>query len=213
MLRTIIRQAHTGVAVTAAGKVDMLPGVSGTYAYSLFQVALKEKCLPEVVSRLDEISSIVKETPGVAAALHNPSLSSKQREKLVSTLNESVKQNNNVYVSNFLHTLAQNNRLSFIPQINTDLNKLFDQYRGVVSVTLTTAKPWNSESQKTKTGERLAQAIKNSSLLSKNQTIKLDYKVNPELLGGLLLEVGDKTIDLSVKSKVQDLNNLLKADL
>ena len=49
MLRTIIRQAHTGAA--AAGKVDMLPGVSGTYAYSLFQVALKEKCLPEVVSK------------------------------------------------------------------------------------------------------------------------------------------------------------------
>ena len=41
---------------------------------------------------------------------------------------------------NFLQTLAQNNRLSFISQINVDLNKLFDQYRGVVPVTLTTVK-------------------------------------------------------------------------
>lgn len=204
MLRTFIRQAHTGT------KVNMLPGVSGTYAYSLFQVALKEKCLPETVTQLGQISNVVKETPSIASALNNPSLTLEERKSLVDTLSN---QNKNVYLINFFHTLAQNNRLSFIPQINSDLNKLFDQYKGVVPVTLITAKPWNSESQRTKTGERLSQAIKRSNLLTNEQSLKLEYKVNPDLLGGLVLEIGDKTIDLSVKSKVQDLNNLLKADL
>lgn len=81
MFRTLIRQVHTGAA--AAVKVDILPGVSGTYAYSLFQVALKEKCLPEVVFKLDEISTVVKGNSSVASALHNPSLSSEQRETLM----------------------------------------------------------------------------------------------------------------------------------
>ena len=61
----------------------MSPDVSGTYAYSLFQVALKEKCLPEVVFKLDEISTVDKGNSSVASALHNPSLSSEQRETLM----------------------------------------------------------------------------------------------------------------------------------
>lgn len=205
MIRTAIRYAHTGPA-----KVAMLPGVSGTYAYSLFQVSLQEKVLPQTVQQLDSISSLLTSNPTIANTLNNPSLSLTERESLVKSLSD---KSNNTFLSNFLTTLAQNNRLSYIPQINTDLIKLYDQYQGIVSVTLTTTKPFPSDQQRNKIGDRLSTAIKNSILLSKDQSIKFNYKVNPELLGGIVLEIGDKTIDLSVKSKVQDLNNSLKADL
>lgn len=189
--------------------VSMLPGISGTYAYSLFQVSLKENVLPQTVAQLDAISKLVNSNQEVANALNDPSLSLEERKSLVASFKPSNNNSNNTFLSNFLAALAENNRLAYIPQINSDLTKLNDQYKGIVSVTLTTAKPVAD----TKVGDRLSQSIKKSALLSKDESIKFNYNVDPDLLGGMVLEIGDKTIDLSVKSKIQELNNSLKSDL
>lgn len=206
MLKTFIRQAHSG-------KVSMLPGISGTYAYSLFQVVQSQNCLDDTVTRLGQVSKVIQDNKKVSSVVNNPALSMAQRLEVAKSLPSAQKDKSNTYLTNLFITLAENNRLQYIPQINTSLMELYDQYKGIVSVTLTTAKPWNSDSQRDKVGSKLTQTIKNSKLLSKDQSVKMSYKVDPDLLGGLVLEIGDKTIDLSVKSKVQNLNNLLKSDL
>ncbi|CAL9734590.1 ATP synthase subunit 5, mitochondrial [Monosporozyma servazzii] len=208
----MLRNTVNAVRTVRNAHVSMLPGISGTYAYSLFQVSLKENVLPQTVAQLDSISKLVSTNPSVASALNDPSLSLTDRKSLVDSFKPT--HNNNVFLANFFTALAENNRLSYIPQINTDLMKLNDQYKGVVSVTLTTAKPLaDHNSSSNKIGERLSTSIKKSSLLANDQSIKMNYKVDPELLGGMVLEIGDKTIDLSVKSKIQELNNSLKSDL
>ena len=56
---------------------------------------------------------------------------------------------------------------------------------------------------------RLEQSISKSSLISKGQKVKMENKVSETILGGLIVEIGDRTIDLSVQSRVSKLNQLL----
>jgi F-type H+-transporting ATPase subunit O len=64
-----------------------------------------------------------------------------------------------------------------------------------------------------KTLSRLETAIKNSQYVANGQSIKVVPKVNPEIRGGLIVEIADRTIDLSVSSKMAKMNKLLKDTL
>jgi F-type H+-transporting ATPase subunit O len=64
-----------------------------------------------------------------------------------------------------------------------------------------------------RTISRLEAAIKNSQYVSTGQSLKVVPKVNPEIRGGLIVEIADRTIDLSVSSKMAKMNKLLKDTL
>lgn len=64
-----------------------------------------------------------------------------------------------------------------------------------------------------KTLGRLETAIAKSALVGQGKKLRVTNKVNPEILGGLVVEVGDRTIDLSVSAKVAKLNKLLTDNL
>lgn len=64
-----------------------------------------------------------------------------------------------------------------------------------------------------KTLSRLEAAVNKSDLVSQGQKLKVVPKVNPEIRGGLIVEVGDRTIDLSVSSKMAKMNKLLRDTL
>ena len=64
-----------------------------------------------------------------------------------------------------------------------------------------------------KTISRLENAIKNSQYVQNGQTLKVVPKVNPEIRGGLIVEIADRTIDKSVAAKMAKMNKLLKDTL
>ena len=64
-----------------------------------------------------------------------------------------------------------------------------------------------------KTISRLENAIKNSQYVANGQTLKVVPKVNPEIRGGLIVEIADRTIDKSVAAKMAKMNKLLKDTL
>jgi F-type H+-transporting ATPase subunit O len=77
---------------------------------------------------------------------------------------------------------------------------------------------WDTAADKTqpldnRTISRLETAIKNSQYVSTGQSLKVVPKVNPEIRGGLIVEIADRTIDLSVSSKMAKMNKLLKDTL
>ena len=64
-----------------------------------------------------------------------------------------------------------------------------------------------------KTLSRLEAAVTKSQYVANGQRLKVVSKVNPEIKGGLIVEIGDRTIDLSVSSKMAKMNKLLKDTL
>ena len=92
--------------------------------------------------------------------------------------------------------------------IYTKFGQLNDAEQGIVEATITSAKPLDSKILK-----RLQTAITKSSFVGDGKTLKVANEVNPEILGGLVVEVGDKTVDLSISLKVAKLNATLSEAL
>jgi F-type H+-transporting ATPase subunit delta len=167
-------------------------------AKALFEDALKQNELIGWLSQLRLISDVIKDT-AVSSVLKNSSLSFTEKSKV---LKERVGEINSK-VLNIVGMLSDNGKLSEMDDISTEYQGLIDAYHGVEGAgvaEIITAVPID-EDEKLKMGKRITE------MLGKPVTLKLS--VNPELLGGVIIRVGDKLIDGSVSHRLQTISKEL----
>jgi F-type H+-transporting ATPase subunit O len=109
--------------------------------------------------------------------------------------------------SAFLGTLAENGRLGEVSKINDKFAELMRASRGEVLSVVTSADELTKAQLKS-----LEESFK-ASFLQDGETLIMDTKVNPEILGGLQVQIGDKFMDLSLASKVNRMHKMLAAEL
>ncbi|KAK5194201.1 ATP synthase F0 subcomplex subunit OSCP atp5, partial [Cryomyces antarcticus] len=97
-----------------------------------------------------------------------------------------------------------NNRLSVLEGVCEKFGVLMSAFRGEVELTVTSAAPLDAKVLK-----QLETAISKSQYVGQGKKLKVVPKVNPDIRGGLIVEIGDRTIDLSVSSKMAKMNKLL----
>lgn len=107
-------------------------------------------------------------------------------------------------VKNFFGALAENNRLSVLEGVCEKFGVLMSAHKGEVELTITSAQPLDA-----KVLRQLETAVGKSQYVGQGKKLKVVPKVNPEIRGGLIVEIGDRTIDLSVASKMARMNKLL----
>ncbi|KAH7600661.1 ATP synthase delta (OSCP) subunit [Nakaseomyces glabratus] len=201
--RVFVRAASNAAKAGVKPPVKLF-GVEGTYASALFTAASKETSVESASSSLIKLSSLIKEDAKLKHIMENPALSTKDRAVVVDSL---VKSSANLDkpVVNLLKVLAENNKLGLFDKISSQFSILNDAHNGLIRGSVTTAQPLDSKNFK-----RLEKALQQSSLVGQQKTLKLDNVVKPDIKGGLIVEVGDQTIDLSVSSKIQKLNKVLE---
>ncbi|QBM87202.1 F-type H+-transporting ATPase subunit O [Metschnikowia aff. pulcherrima] len=177
-------------------------GVDGTYATALYSASVQDSSVEASYNGLKKISELVQQDPKVNEFLTNPALSRDDRKTVIDTLASSLKLDKTIV--NFLSVLSENNRLDELNAIYKNFGLLFDAHQGVVEATITSSKALDSKILK-----KLQTAIQKSSFVGDGKTLKISNQVNPEILGGLIVDVGDKTVDLSIASKVAKLNSAL----
>ncbi|KAG7699186.1 hypothetical protein KL930_002027 [Ogataea haglerorum] len=177
-------------------------GLDGTYATALFSASAKDSSIDKTFQSVQKLSSTISKDAKVAQVLSNPAMSLNARKEVVSILSKELKLE--PVVANLLTVLAENNRLSLFDSIAKQFGVLNDAYNGVVEATVVSAKPLDS-----KILNRLTKSITNSKYVGPGKTLKIKNEVNPEILGGLIVEVADKSVDLSLASKVNKLNKVL----
>lgn len=182
-----------------------LYGVDGTYATSLFNVAVKDSKINEVSASLNSLSNLLEQDQKLNDIFQNPALSLKDRQTVVDTVIKSRRSNLEPSVANFLNVLAENNRLNFFGKINENFAKLNDNYNGVVNASITTVEPLDGKSFK-----RIEKALTNSKFVGSGKSLKLSNITNPQIQGGLIIEIEDKTVDLSISARIQKLNRILE---
>lgn len=133
----------------------------------------------------------------------NPTLSFKERSEV---LKKVLPSGSSPLLFNLLNVLSENGRLSQATKVFADFNQLMSAYRGELEVVVTSAEPLDS-----KTMNRLEKALKGSSLAD-GKTLTFTNKVNPSVLGGLLVDIGDKTIDVSAATRVNRYNSALNRE-
>lgn len=208
MLRIFSRSASTVAAKQIIKPPVKLFGVDGTYATALFIASSKESNLDSTSKSLFNLSNAVVNDAKVAKFINTPTLTLSDRKEIVNVLNNNIGNTKNSNVTNLLEVLAENNRLSLIPKISENFKTLLDASNGIINCKIISATRLDS-----KTIKKLEKSISTSQLVSKDNTINLINEVKPDIKGGLIINIGDKTIDLSLSSKIQRLNKLLEEDV
>ncbi|CAO2651268.1 Nn.00g095650.m01.CDS01 [Neocucurbitaria sp. VM-36] len=184
-------------------------GVDGTYASALYTAAAKTNALDPTARSLESLASVFKKDPKLNEVLHAPTLSVSDKQQIVQELQKHIGgADKEGIVKNFLATLAENNRLGVLEGVVEKFAVLMGAHRGEIELVVTSAAPLDN-----RTLSRLESAISKSQYVSSGQKLKVVPKVNPEIRGGLVVEIGDRTIDLSVSSKMAKMNKLLKDTL
>ncbi|KAK9333735.1 OSCP/delta subunit of ATPase [Lipomyces starkeyi] len=196
--RTFMRTYAT--AASTAPPVQLF-GVDGTYASALYTAAAKNSSLDATSKALTYLKTLLDKDPDVSGILSNPALSASDKKIVVETLSKSVSVPT---VANLLAVLAENNRLGLLSEVIEKFDTLMSAYKGEVEATITSAAPLDS-----KILSRIESAISKSQFVGAGKKLKVSNRVNPDILGGLIVEVGDRTVDLSVSSKISRINALI----
>ncbi|KAJ3471174.1 ATP synthase F0 subcomplex subunit OSCP atp5 [Fusarium solani] len=182
-------------------------GVDGTYATALYTAAVKTSSLDPTAAALSNLGALFEKDAKLAAILSAPTLTEADKKAIIEELAKKAGSGNET-VKNFLETLAENNRLGLLPGVCDKFATIISAARGEVEVTVTSAQPLDK-----RTLNRLESAVSKSAYISQGQKLKVTNSVNPDIVGGLVVEIGDRTIDLSVSARIAKMNKLLTDSL
>ncbi|KAJ2617989.1 ATP synthase F0 subcomplex subunit OSCP atp5 [Coemansia sp. RSA 1365] len=193
-------QLARGYATAAPTKAPVtLFGIDGKYATALFQAAASQNALTVVEGDLNRIETQLNQDPRLGEVFSSPLLNRAAKLKLIDALGKKSE-----ITSNFFKTLQENNRLSETRAIIAAYKTLMEAERGIVSVVVTSAKELGSKELK-----QVKDTLTKGGLVKDFKEIKVVNKVNPSIVGGMVVEFGDYTIDMSVSSRLAKLDKLL----
>ncbi|MDQ7031858.1 MAG: ATP synthase F1 subunit delta [Desulfonauticus sp.] len=175
--------------------------VARRYARALFALGQKEGegALKSYGQGLSEVCAVLEAAPELQRIFANPIFSSEEKKAVLSKILDKLSLD--PVVKNFCFLLADKNRLKFLLEIKDCYVELLDVAQGIVRGELFTAIELE-EALKTDIAKKLEEQSKSR--------VVLDYKVDPEILGGLVLKVGDKVLDASIKAQLQILKENIK---
>jgi F-type H+-transporting ATPase subunit O len=210
LARAIAPRATRIRTYAAAAQSTKLPvalfGVDGTYASALYTASAKTSDLESTDKSLQTLKQLLDEHVKVVKILSTPTLSPADKSFIVDLISKLVP--GDQAVKNLLEALADNNRLSLLGGITDKFAVLMSANRGEVETVVTSSSPLEN-----KILSRLQGVISKSQYVGPGKKVHVVNKVNPDIIGGLVVEIGDRTIDLSISSKVAKMNKLLTDDL
>lgn len=173
--------------------------LAGRYASALFDLASEAGKVTAVESDLDKLDAALRESGELRALIRNPEVSRSQLGKVVAGIAKHLKLS--PLTGNFLGVLAQNRRLGELPATIRAFHTIAAAQRGEVSAEVASAHPLTAEQL-----NLLEQKLR----AREGRTVKLKTRVEPELLGGLVVTVGSKRIDSSIRTRLNSLANAMK---
>ncbi len=185
-------------------RVDISAGIqaslAGRYASALFDLASEAGTVTAVESDLEKLEAGLNESDELRMLTTNPKVSRGAAEKALWGVSAIMGLSD--LTQNFLGVLAQNRRLSQLPQVIRAFRAIAAAQRGEVTAEVTSAHAL--------TDAQLAD-LKTKLTAREGRTVKLSTKVDPELLGGLVVTIGSKRIDGSIRTRLNSLSQAMKA--
>ncbi|XP_051006219.1 ATP synthase subunit O, mitochondrial [Acomys russatus] len=175
-------------------------GIEGRYATALYSAASKQNKLEQVEKELLRVGQLLKD-PKVSLAVLNPYI--KRSIKVKSLKDITAKESFSPLTANLMHVLAENGRLSNTQGVISAFSTIMSVHRGEVPCTVTTASPLN---------EAVLSELKTvlKSFLGPKQILKLEVKTDPSIMGGMIVRIGEKYVDMSAKTKIQKLSQAMR---
>ncbi len=180
--------------------LGIVQGLSGRYATALFDLAVDGKVLDIVTASLATLTTALAESPDLKTLTTSPMVSRTAAAAGIAGVAAAL--GLDPLTTAFLGVLANNRRLAALPAIIRGVNALAAARRGEITALVTAAHPLSAAQQK-------ALAAKLKAGLGRD--VALEITVDPAILGGLVVRVGSKMIDSSLKTRLDLLGQALKA--
>ncbi|WJY18734.1 F0F1 ATP synthase subunit delta [Alteriqipengyuania flavescens] len=174
--------------------------LAGRYASALFDLAAEKGTVTAVESDLEKLEAGLDQSDELRQLTTNPQVSRNDAQKAVWGVAAIMGLAD--LTQNFLGTLAQNRRLGQLPAIIRAFRAIAAAQRGEVTAEVTSAHALTDAQLST-----LEQKLK----AREGRTVKLTTKVDPDLLGGLVVTIGSKRIDGSIRTRLNTLANAMKS--
>jgi F-type H+-transporting ATPase subunit delta len=188
----------TGVLV--AGKDSIISGMAGRYANALFELALEEKALDAVKSDLDKFDALIAANPDLNRLVRSPVYGADEQLKALSAILD--KAGIGGLAANFLRVITTNRRLFAVRGMIRGFRALIAKHRGEVTAEVTVAETLNGSNL-----EALKGALKS---VTGGKDIDLDIKIDPAIIGGLIVKVGSRMVDSSLRTKLNAIKFAMK---
>ena len=173
--------------------------LSDRYANALYDLSVKNNCIDNIIKDLDNILSYFNNNKDFNLLLKSHLISPQEKLKIINII---LKDNNsNKLLFNFMNIISKNNRFIFLINIISRFNEINAEKRGDILIDITSAEKL-TDKQKINIQNEL-----NSYLKGK---LKINYKINKSIIGGLIFKVGSKMIDSSITTKINRLKLAMK---
>ena len=174
-------------------------GLAARYAAALFDLADTQKVIDRVAGDLSELKAMIGGSDALRSLIRSPIRSRDEQGRAMAALLQQAGTSD--LVRKFVGLVARNRRLFVLPQMIDEFLAELARRRGEMRAEVTAAKPLSDQQQAS-----LAEAIRRSV----GGKVTVDVKVDPALIGGLVVKVGSRMVDSSLKTKLQRLQLAMK---
>ncbi|KAK9881949.1 hypothetical protein WA026_018143 [Henosepilachna vigintioctopunctata] len=176
-------------------------GIEGRYATALYSAASKQKTLPNIEKDLIKLQGELKSDAKFREFILDPLIKRNVKSDALKQIGTKISLNSQS--TNLLQVLAENGRLKNLNGVINSFKTIMAAHRGEVTCEVTTAKELDA-AQKSK-----LEGVLKSFLKPNEKTIHLATKVDPSIIGGMVVSIGDRYVDMSVASKIKKYTDLI----
>ncbi|MGL5448225.1 MAG: F0F1 ATP synthase subunit delta [Rhabdaerophilum sp.] len=174
-----------------ASSSPIVSGIAGRYAVALFELASEAKKLDAVSADLDAFSAMLDQSPELDQLCRNPVFTSDEQVKALGAVLKQAKISG--LSANFLQLVASKRRLFLVRTMVTAYRALVAEKAGIIAAEVTVASPLSDKNR---------QAVLEALQSKAGKNIALTERVDPAIIGGLVVKMGSKMIDASLKTKL-----------
>jgi F-type H+-transporting ATPase subunit delta len=174
-------------------------GVAERYASALFELARDESSIEQVEGDLATVAAMLDKSPDFRRLVQSPVFSAEEQEKAVGAV--AGRAGITGLAGNFLRLVARNRRLFALPGIIRAFRDMAAKNRGEVTAEVTSAHALSDDQ---------VGALKSTLRAKLGKDVTLQTRVNPALLGGLVVKVGSRMIDTSLRTRLLNVKTQLK---
>ncbi len=192
-----LRNCRKSSRVTGQGAI--LSGMAGRYANALFELALEHDAVDTVKVNLDRFDALVAEVADLARLLRSPVLSADDQVRALSAVLD--KSGIDGLAANFLKLVATNRRLFAALDMARAYRALVARHKGEVTAEVTLAD---------RPSEAQLAAIKDALVAVTKKDVQVRVKLDPAIIGGLVVKLGSRMLDSSLRTKLNAIKLAMK---
>ena len=173
--------------------------VSKTYGDALFELAIEENRIDELFEEVISLKSVLEENPDFSKLMNHPKVDKEEKRAVCESIFKGRVSDD---IMGFLEIIITNNRYSEIFGVLDYFIKQVKEFKRIGTAYITTPLPLD-DNQKASVEKKLLETTSYSSM-------EMNYIIDESLIGGMVIRIGDKVVDSSIKTKLNDLSKELQ---